>query len=58
MVRECRINEWTISMFQILGDLEVCQSFEESIAKAAKKYRKEDWRQLYRIGSWPLYWER
>jgi hypothetical protein len=45
-------------MFHILGDLEVCQSLENAIAKVAKKYHKEDWRQFYRIGSWPLCWER
>jgi hypothetical protein len=36
--------QWTISTSHILGDLEVCQSLEKSIVKAAKKYHKEDWR--------------
>jgi hypothetical protein len=50
--------QWTISKSHMLGDLEVCQSLEKSIAKAAKKYHKEDWRQFYQKGSWPLCWER
>jgi hypothetical protein len=31
-----------------LGDLQVCQSLKKSLAKAAQKYRKGDWRQFYR----------
>jgi hypothetical protein len=57
VVRECRMNNGR-SLFHILGDLEVCQSLEKSIARAAKKYHNDGWRQFYRIGSWPLCWER